>query len=127
MIKSKIIPIHNGMVRIKTFTIDEVFSWIKNNPNLIYWYNGDYKINVKRAKVFYKKGLVCTNCGVTGKFFALERDKSGSIHLDLFGYNDDEEVLLTIDHIIAKSKGGPNTLINYQVMCKICNEVKADR
>jgi 5-methylcytosine-specific restriction endonuclease McrA len=124
--KDKIIPTHNGLERIKIFSIDEIFTWIEENPKRIYWENGNYVLNTKRAKVFHKKGLTCVNCGVEGKFFALEKDRGGGIHLDLYGYIDDEEVLITVDHIIPKSKGGPNTLINYQVMCKICNEMKAD-
>ena len=64
-------------------------------------------------------------CGVNGEFFALEIDRGGGMHLDLYGYIDDEEVLLTVDHIVPKSKGGLNNMINYQTMCKLCNEIKA--
>lgn len=122
----KIIPTHNGLERIRIFTIKEIFDWIDNNPKRIYMIVDEYKINLKRAKIFHKKGLICVNCGVCGEFFALESDKGGGIHLDLYGFIDTEEVLLTIDHIIAKSKGGPNEYINYQIMCKLCNEIKAD-
>jgi len=124
--KPKIIPTHNGLERIKILSIEEVFKWIEENPRRIYWERSDYTINCKRAKVFHKKGLVCVNCGVEGKFFALEKDRGGGLHLDLYGYIDDEEVLITIDHIVPKSKGGVNKLINFQTMCKICNEMKAD-
>ena len=34
---------------------------------------------------------------------------------------------MTIDHILAKAKGGPNVPSNLQLMCKPCNEAKADR
>jgi len=122
----KIIPIHNGMDRIRIYPIDMVFEWIEENPRKIYWETDRYKINCKRAKIFHKKGLICVNCGNKGVFFALEKDKGGGIHLNLYGYIDDEEVLLTIDHIVPKSKGGVNTIINFQTMCKICNEMKAD-
>lgn len=124
--KPKIIPTHNGLIRLKTFTLKEVFTWIEENPRRIYWETGEYKINTKRVKVFHKKGMICVNCGVKGKFFALEKDKGGGIHLDLYGLIDEEEVLITIDHIVPKSKGGVNKLINFQTMCKICNEMKAD-
>jgi len=122
----KIIPTHNGMDRIRIYTITDVFNWIKENPTKTYWEIDGYKINCKRAKIFYKKGLVCTICGVKGYFFALEIDKGKGQHLNLYGYINNEEVLMTIDHIIPKSKGGSNDLINYQTMCKICNESKAD-
>jgi len=124
--KDKIIPIHNGMTRLRIYTIEDIFKWIEDNPKRIYWETDGFKINCKRAKIFYKKGLICVNCGVKGYFFALEEDKGGGQHLDLYGYIDNEEVLITVDHIIPKSCGGRNILINYQVMCKICNELKAD-
>ncbi len=124
--KPKIIPTHNGLIRLENFTITEVFEWIENNPKRIYWETRNYNINTRRAKVFHKKGLICVNCGVEGMFFALEKDKGGGIHLDLYGLIDEEEVLITIDHIVPKSKGGVNKIINFQTMCKLCNEQKAD-
>lgn len=126
MLKKQIIPTHNGLERLKIFSIADIFDWIIKNPSRIYMEIDDYKINLKRAKIFYKKGIICVNCGVSGLFFALEKDKGGGIHLDLYGLIDNEEVLLTIDHIIPKSKGGSNTYINFQIMCKLCNELKAD-
>lgn len=38
--------------------------------------------------------------------------------------DNDNEVLMTKDHIIPKSKGGKNNLSNYQPMCCICNKQK---
>lgn len=122
----KPIPIHNGLTRILKISIEEVFEWIRNNPKRIYWQRDEYRINVKRVKIFFKKGITCVKCGVNGEFFALEIDRGGGMHLDLYGYIDDEEVLLTVDHIVPKSKGGLNNMINYQTMCKLCNEIKAD-
>lgn len=122
----KPIPTHNGLERLTTYTVEEVMDWIKNNPRRVYWEKDGYRINTKRAKIFHKKGVVCVNCGVKGEFFALEKDKGGGIHLDLYGFIDEEEVLITIDHIVPKSKGGLNKIINYQTMCKLCNESKAD-
>ena len=30
--KTKIIPTHNGLIRLKTISIEEVFEWIEKNP-----------------------------------------------------------------------------------------------
>lgn len=128
--ESNVIAVHNNLDRLCSLSIKKVFNYIKNNPqeNYIEVCNG-LKVSIKRAKIFYKKGITCCNCGTIGEFFAIEKDKGGGIHLDLYGYvdkEDNEEVLLTIDHIIPKSKGGKNSLINYQTMCKLCNEYKSD-
>jgi 3-deoxy-D-arabino-heptulosonate 7-phosphate (DAHP) synthase class II len=79
----KIIPTHNGLERIKTYSVEKVFKWIKDNPRRVFWEIDGFEINTKRAKIFYKKGIICVNCGVKGEFFALEKDKGGGIHLDL--------------------------------------------
>jgi 5-methylcytosine-specific restriction endonuclease McrA len=121
-----IVLTHNGLKRITIFSITEIFDWLQENPRKTYWEYGNYRIKMKRAKVFFKKGLICVSCGTRGEFFALEKDRGGGIHLDLYGYIDKDEVLMTIDHIIPKSKGGLNKLINFQPMCKLCNELKSD-
>ena len=126
MNKDKIIPTHNGLEKIKIYTIEEVFSWIENNPRKTYWEDGEYRIKMTRAKIFRKKGLICSSCGLRGLYFLLEKDKGGGIHLDLYGVENETEILLTVDHIIPKSKGGLNNIINYQTMCKYCNELKSD-
>ena len=126
MNKDKIIPTHNGLERIRTYTIGEVFKWIDEHPRKTYWEDGDYRIKMTRAKIFKKKGMICSTCGLEGIYFILEEDKGGGIHLDLYGLENDVEILLTVDHIIPKSKGGVNNIVNYQTMCKYCNELKSD-
>lgn len=34
---------------------------------------------------------------------------------------------MTIDHILPKSKGGPNELSNYQMLCTVCNRNKGNK
>lgn len=81
--------------------------------------------NHRRLTVFYNKGLQCSNpnCNKVGKFLILtdQCNKKGKIigrHLDV--YTKDLE-LMTVDHIIPKSKGGPMTLENLRPMCSRCN------
>lgn len=83
------------------------------------------------------KGLMCVECGIVGTFFALERriadkddptNKDGVCQMRLYALKPDgTEVLMTKDHIEAKSKGGVSKLPNYQTMCVECNWKKEDR
>ncbi len=120
---------HNGLKRLKTLSIKEVFDWIEDKPvQKMYWFeNGkNIKITLKNAKIFYEKGITCVNCGIKGSYFAIEKDKGGGMHLDLYAKNEKEDVMMTVDHIVPASKGGSNQIDNLQTMCKICNETKAD-
>lgn len=79
-----------------------------------------------RLKVFYNRGIECVknNCHKKGKWIMMTRDVSRGLHLDL--YTEDFE-LMTVDHIIPKSKGGTNHLANKQPMCTKCNSNKSNK
>lgn len=85
-----------------------------------------------RYKTFFTKGYTCPVCGTKGVYFALEcsgdpSNKNHRYHLNLYGINSQgEEVLMTKDHILPKSKGGKNALENYQPMCASCNSKKGN-
>ena len=93
---------------------------------------GERKIKTRRAKVYFEKGFECVrdNCSVEGLFFVVElsgnppNGQERSIHLDLYGTEDGEDVLMTIDHIHPKAKGGKDRVENYQPMCIVCNSIK---
>lgn len=79
----------------------------------------------KRLRVFAEKGTKCVACGAEGKHLIESADKkSGALHVDL--YTADLE-LMTVDHIIPKSKGGKNHITNYQPMCFTCNAAKGNK
>ena len=85
------------------------------------------KMDSLRYRVFATKGVVCSRCGIQGKFFAVESytHQEGNYHLNLYALREDgSEVLMTKDHIIPKSKGGKDTLKNLQPMCMPCNALK---
>jgi len=88
-------------------------------------------IGSHRYQMFVTKGIKCVNCGIEGKYFAIERgkcDNPNKFHLNLYGINKHgKEVMITKDHIIPRSKGGKNILSNYQPMCIHCNQKKADK
>lgn len=90
-------------------------------------FDGDeIKANSQRYQLFFTKGCKCVKCGIEGKFFAKERYPTSSrYHLNLYAIDKNgKEVLMTKDHIIPASKGGKNTLSNYQTLCIICNSAK---
>lgn len=92
------------------------------------------KMSSKRLRTFVTKGVVCVSCGLTGKYFALERHRILSRHSDpnVWHFNlyavdaDGQEVLMTRDHINPLSRGGPDSLDNSQTMCADCNNKKGN-
>ena len=106
--------------------------WWKNKKKIII--NGDsIKVNSTRMRCFVYKGTSCARCGVEGTFFAKERGvKEASKgfrnwHLNLYAKVKGGERLMTMDHVIPKSKGGKNTLENSQTLCVNCNQSKGDK
>jgi 5-methylcytosine-specific restriction endonuclease McrA len=76
-----------------------------------------------RLRTFSKKGIACCNCGIKGSYFYKEKHRNDEkFHLNFYGVNENnEEILMTKDHIVPKSKGGKNNIDNYQTMCVVCN------
>lgn len=88
------------------------------------------KMTSQRYELFLLKSCDCVSCNAKGVHFALERTlgSQGGYHLNLYAKNDlNEEVLMTKDHILPKSKGGRDSLDNYQPMCIICNGLKGNK
>lgn len=103
-------------VVIEILDIDKSFA-----PDGKYW-------NHRRLQCFAQKGRICVQCGLVGTELVVERVRDGSIHVDLYGYNlHGRRIMMTVDHIIPKSKGGPDKLANYQPMCDKCNTKKGDK
>lgn len=118
-----------NLERKGTYSIQEVYSAIKDHmfdqPGKAYvQLDGDeIKANSQRYQTFFTKGTKCVCCGIEGKYFAKECSPGdGHYHLNLYALDENgEEVLMTKDHIIPRSRGGANKLFNYQPMCVICN------
>lgn len=82
----------------------------------------------RRLKLYYHKGTKCVSCPRIGtKLLTVNlKFKNGSIakHVDVF---TDDNVMITVDHIIPLSKGGAREdLNNMQVMCQYCNSKKGN-
>jgi 5-methylcytosine-specific restriction endonuclease McrA len=120
--------------RIAVFLIEDVLPFVvkdKRDEGAIKVYAG-YEVKMWSLRYHaFKKSISCVNCGITGRYFALERSVAQDTqrcHFNLYAkLADGTEVLLTKDHIVPKSKGGKDHIGNLQTMCKVCNEMKMDK
>jgi len=127
--------------RIKTFTIEEVEAIVKEAVinsscnrlekkadgfgTVIDGYDV-YKRSL-RYKTFIEKGYKCVCCGRVGAYYALECDEVANPNRAHFNLYSDDDVLMTKDHILPKSKGGKDAIENMQTMCTICNGSKGNK
>jgi hypothetical protein len=74
--------------------------------------------NHKRLRVFFNKGLKCEYCEKRGLYLIRAIDRGNACHVDLY---TDKFELMTIDHVLPKSKGGTNELSNLVPCCDRCN------
>lgn len=118
---------HQQLSRLRTYDLKEVLPHIGETYHT---FDGKkIRMRSEKYRVFQNKGTNCYGCGMKGVFFALERlPEINKYHFNLYAIDKEgDEVLMTIDHIHPKSKGGPSSLENFQPLCKVCNERKADR
>lgn len=129
-------PKHDDLIRKSIYSIEEVYDKVKDvlfekNKSLakVDFYGDLIKGNSQRYQTFFTKGCKCAVCGIEGKFFAKERHlQDKHYHLNLYAVdNNGDEILMTKDHIIPRSKGGIDDISNYQTMCKLCNEAKGNK
>lgn len=126
----------NQLERKEIYSIEEVEEKVKDvlfekerNLSKVNFDGDMIKGNSQRYQTFFTKGCKCVKCEIEGKYFAKEKHlKDRSFHLNLYAIDENgEEVLMTKDHIIPKSKGGANDISNYQTMCERCNKAKGNR
>lgn len=121
----------------KKYSVQEVFEMIgeeylnrdgdKNKSQIDIEVDG-FKVHPVslRYMTFYQKGTKCVCCGKEGTYFQLDPDRNGNNaesrrHFNLYA---DDGTLMTKDHIIPKSKGGVDKVLNMQTMCYPCNKAK---
>lgn len=126
---------YKGLRRKENLTIEEVYNAVKDvlfepeDKKAMVVINGDkIKGNSQRFQTFFTKGLKCACCGIEGKYFGKEKDfNAARYHLNLYVLDESgNEVLMTKDHIVPRSKGGASELYNYQTMCVKCNIAKGN-
>ena len=125
--------------RIKVFSIEEVEALVKadvsscsckkdckDSEHNIQVEGHDVYTTSLRYKTFIEKGYKCVCCGRTGAYYALEKfkgSKQARAHFNLYSADD---ILMTKDHILPRSKGGADCIENMQTMCTICNSAKGN-
>ena len=123
------------VIEDKKYGIDEVFDMIGeehlNCNSINRKFKSDmivdgFNVHTKslRYMTFYQKGVKCVCCGKEGTHFKLcGEEGSNRRHFNLYA---DDGTLITKDHIIPASKGGPDKVSNMQTMCADCNSAKGD-
>lgn len=75
----------------------------------------------------FKQNIKCVSCGLEANCYRLEKDEFAKLwHFNLYYADDEKEILFTKDHIKPRSLKGKNEMSNYQTMCYLCNQEKAD-
>lgn len=118
------------LIHIAKYAPDEIFPHINNSDSKIEFIVGEknyqVKMNSNRYHVF-KENRFCVSCGVEGIYMILDMNPGDSSpHFNLYAEENGRLILMTKDHILAKSKGGTDTLDNFQTCCAICNNLKAN-
>lgn len=121
-----------GYEKFKKLSISEVLPAIGSGRKLFVGLIDGVEIYVNTSSVrlrTFKENLTCVACGITGLHFWAECNPGCfNYHLNLYGINEaGDEVLMTKDHIIPKSKNGKDTIDNMQTMCTKCNGKKGNK
>lgn len=97
----------------------------------------DVKVSSLRLELF-RQNPKCVTCDRMGSLWILEAHRRFETpHLNLYHVGEEVQewknlskdglVMMTKDHIIPRSRGGPTTLENLQTMCSICNGKKGQK
>jgi 5-methylcytosine-specific restriction endonuclease McrA len=118
------------MIRLKKYDIGYILRniYFGSPPLECEWREKKFQVITSCNRLLtYTKGITCMHCELIGKFFSLDRYKKESPHFNLYGIDKDgEEIMMTSDHIIPRSKGGGNGLKNRQCLCEKCNSAKGN-
>ena len=131
----------NTYIRARKLSLDEVLPYIVQNVKLIplnFWCPDiDKKIQVHISSSRMRligRTQECAACKVKGDHFWVEANskfpngKPYGWHLNLYALNyHGAPVMLTLDHIRPRKKGGTKAPNNIQLLCDKCNIIKNDK
>jgi len=112
------------MITIAKFDPEEIFPYVSFNGT--YPYDGK-NIKTSSARLFcFKNNPSCVCCGIKGTVFLLQKHQESEFvpHFNLYAEENGELILMTKDHVVPYSKGGPTKQNNLQTMCFDCNNLK---
>lgn len=116
------------LIHLGVFELNEVFPFVTVEDTKKEYQVEDQiyqvRMNSDRYHVFMNNHH-CVSCGLAGSKMILDKNPGdNSPHFNMYGIEHDRLVLMTKDHILAKSKGGTDVRDNFQTMCSVCNNIK---
>jgi hypothetical protein len=118
------------LIHLGEFRLDEVLPYITEEETRREYRVGDQVFNVRMNSDRYfvfNENPYCVACGLQGTRMMLDMNpRDNSPHFNLYAEEDGRLVLMTKDHVLAKSKGGADKSHNFQTQCIICNNLKSD-
>jgi 5-methylcytosine-specific restriction endonuclease McrA len=113
------------------FAPDEVLPYVSNDDAKRKYLGVDgllHEVRMNSHRYFiFKSSPCCAACGLTGTKMLLEQHPNDkNPHFNFYALEDNGLVLMTKDHIRAKSFGGEDRHSNYQTMCAVCNNLKGN-
>jgi hypothetical protein len=113
-------------IRVFEVPLKDVLNNLSDGKRAFFFDNKSYMVKMNSQRYFmFKENLRCVCCGLVGTRMFLEyHPYDMTPHFNLYGEKDDDLILMTKDHILAKALGGEDRHSNYQTMCAVCNSLK---